>query len=178
MGDAPKETALAPAPADVVALVLAITGSAWPATDAALRQLHARIGLRVPAPTVPVEADPWPAAVDIERVELTLGDIFATSSRHRGEFLGLTLHLYSSMQPDNSLTRLGYDSILDLLVNHFGAATDAWTNEATPPRLWTVGTWQIALHFFHRRDSVVMLSVDDIRVSGRAELDADPRPAG
>ena len=41
MGDAPKETALAPAPADVVALVLAITGSAWPATDAALRQLHA-----------------------------------------------------------------------------------------------------------------------------------------
>jgi hypothetical protein len=176
------EDALEPDPADAVEMVLAVCQRGWPATDAAVRELIAALGLR------PVEAnsesgsaaetDPRHSAVATARLDVPFGGaVFATWSSHAGAFLGITLQLYNSLQPNDPLTRRGYDSILGRLTYTLGAPADAWDDEAIPPRIWTVGGWRIVLHFFHRRDSGVMLSVSDAVTEDRAEREASAAQA-
>lgn len=182
MTDIAPEDSLEPDPADAVELVLAVCERGWPATDAAVRDLLDALGLRPAAEEseseTETETETKRSTVDVARLDVPFGgEVFATSGSHAGAFLGVTLQLYNSLQPNDPLTRRGYDSILGLLTHTLGAPTDAWDDEAIPPRTWTVGGWRIALHFFHRRDSGVMLSVSDTATEDRAEREASAAQA-
>lgn len=180
MTDAPPADSLAPDPAQALELVLAVTRGAWPATDEAVRDLFAGLGLRpVASAGDPVaEAETRQSPLVIHRLDVPFnGEAFATWSTHAGDFLGIDLQLYTSMHPNELLTRLGYDRILALLSHALGSPTDAWNDEEIPPRTWAVGSWQIVLHFFTLRHSGVMLSVDDAAIADRAERDAISRQA-
>ena len=186
MTDAPPADSLAPDPAQAVQLVLAVTRCAWPATDEAVRDLFAALGVR-PADSdagadsraaveQPADVETWPSPVDIRRLDAPFGgEVYASWSTHSGDFLGIDLQLYNAPRPNDPETRLGYDRILALLSQELGTPTAAWDDDEIPPRLWEVGRWRIVLHLFTLRDSGVMLSVDDAATADRAEREASAR---
>ncbi|MEC5185411.1 hypothetical protein RCH12_002888 [Cryobacterium sp. MP_3.1] len=190
MTDASPANSPAPDPAQAVELVLAVTRGAWPATDAAVGDLFATLGVR------PVDTDTdtgnddndddddagaaagqtWPSPVDIRRLEVSFGgEVYASWMSHAGDFLGIDLQLYNTPSPNDPGTRLGYDRILALLGQNLGTPTEPWDDEEIPPRQWEVGRWRILLHLFTLRDSGVMLSVDDAAIADRAEREASAR---
>ena len=194
MTDAPPADSLAADPAQAVQLVLAVTRGAWPATNEAVRDLFAALGVRPAdsdagtdagadactdsraAADDPAGVETWPSPVDIRRLDAPFGgEVYASWTTHSGDFLGIDLQLYSAPRPNDPGTRLGYDRILALLSQELGTPTDAWDDEEIPPRLWEVGRWRILLHLFTLRDSGVMLSVDDAATADRAEREASAR---
>ncbi|POH66365.1 hypothetical protein C3B59_08000 [Cryobacterium zongtaii] len=172
-------------------LILAVTRGAWPATDAAVRDLFATLGVRPvdtgtgtdsdagtddSAAADPAAGETWPSPVDIRCLEMSLGgEVYASWTSHAGDFLGIDLQLYNAPRPNDPGTRLGYDRILALLSQNLGTPTEPWDDEEIPPRRWEVGRWRILLHLFTLRDSGVMLSVDDAATADRAEREASAR---
>ncbi|POH63588.1 MULTISPECIES: hypothetical protein [Cryobacterium] len=185
MTDASPANAPAPDPAQAVELVLAVTRGAWPATDAAVGDLFATLGVRTvdsdagtddSAGDDPSAGETWPSPVDIRRLEVSFGgEVYASWTSHAGDFLGIDLQLYNAPSPNDPGTRLGYDRILALLSQNLGTPTEPWDDEEIPPRQWEVGRWRILLHLFTLRDSGVMLSVDDASTADRAEREASAR---
>ena len=187
MTDAPPADSLAPDPAQAVQLVLAVTRGDWPATDEAVRNLFAALGVR-PVDTHsdagadhratddPADVETWPSPIDIRRLDVPFGgEVYASWSTHSGDFLGIDLQLYNAPRPNEPGSRLGYDRILALLSQDLGTPTNAWDDEEVPPRLWEVGRWRVVLHLFILRDSGVMLSVHDATTADRAEREASAR---
>lgn len=184
------EESLEPHPARAVELVLAVAHGAWPATDAAVHDLFAALGLRpfdaggdsvandATAAEEPADAATWPSPIDIHRLDAPFGGQgYASWTAHGGDFLGIDLQLYNEPHPNAPSARLGYDRIHALLSRDLGTPTGFWEDGETPPRQWEVGRWRIMLHHFALRDSGVMLSVDDAATADRAEREASARQA-
>jgi len=66
------------------------------------------------------------------------GEVFATRSIFVSEFVGISLHPYSSMRSNDQRTLRGHEKIHANLAEHLGQPIDAWMARTPPPRPWTM----------------------------------------
>lgn len=103
------------------------------------------------------------------------GDMFASWSSFKGRPLGVNLHPYSFREPASAISRRGHDEIQRQLTALYGQPFRPWDHEDIPPSIWKANGRDITMHFFHLRDSGVMLSIDDSEVAAAAEAEATAR---
>lgn len=74
--------------------------------------------------------------------------------------------------------RSAYEALLEAVTDEFGSPMDQWADDEVPPRIWQIGDRDVTLHFFYRRDSTVMLSIENRAVAERAERFAQDKARG
>lgn len=168
-----EEVANQPSPAAswVVEFIQALSLAKWPADEVERTQyLKAR--------DVSVLSDPEETGMRgliIQRVAVPIPDVsFATVSIFEGRFLGLTLHLYSSPLPDDPESRHAFVELRDTFNASFGAGKSL-LGSADPPMVWHIGELDISTHFSSKRESGVMLSIENKNVAEIAEQSARPQ---
>jgi hypothetical protein len=89
--------------------------------------------------------------------------------------MGINLQTYSVMEPESPTVRRGNDEIQGQLTALYGEPIRPWGDEEIQPSIWEVNGRVIVMHFFHLRDSGVMLSIDDSELAAAAEAEAIAR---
>jgi len=162
--------ALVPDPAALVGLVEQLVDRPWPRSDEDRDALFEQLGFSSGEQFDPERVD---SATKHYALATSLpGDVFSGWTAHDGHFMGINLQPYTSKKPNNPDTRRGYDEVRARLTAIYGEAANVWDDGETPPCIWTVGGRLITMHFFNRRHSGVMLSVDDAKLSDAAEAEA------
>ncbi|MCS3491569.1 hypothetical protein M2368_000541 [Arthrobacter sp. JUb119] len=161
---------LIPAPGTVVELVRKLVDEPRPGCDEERENLFARLGFTSGDRSELVN-DESPHQITELDVDLG-GQPLGSWDTYNGQFLGLTLHLYSTQESGDPGAQSGFHELRIQLTELFGKPEHPWDGEETPPCIWNANGWTITTHLFNRRDSSVMLSVADTALSAVAEADA------
>lgn len=164
---------LVPTPEALVTLVKELVECDWPETDDQRVALFLLLGFESRD-----EFERSPEDSNVRSFELATalpGEIFGTWDSYKGRFMGINLHPYSILEPGAAIARRGHDALQTLLTSVFGEPVRPWDDEEVPPSIWKVNGRDIVMHFFHRRDSGVMLSIDDAELAAAAEAEAAAR---
>ncbi len=162
-----------PEPGALVALVKQLAECVWPESDEQRAGLFRELGFESGA-----EFEPDRKASNTKHFALFTsqpGDMFASWSSFMGRFMGVTLQPYTVMEPASAISRRGHDEIQRQLTALYGEPVRPWGEEEIPPSIWQANGRDIMMHFFHRRDSSVMLSIDDSELAAAAEAEAVDR---
>jgi len=161
---------LIPDPAALMALVEELVNRPWPRSDEDRDELFELLGFSSGDEFDPDRAD---STTKLFALNTALGgDVFAGWAAHDGHFMGINLQPYGSIKPDNPDTRRGYDDVRARLTALYGEPANAWADGQLPPCIWTVNGRQITMHFFNRRHSGMLLSVDDAEIAAASEIES------
>lgn len=160
-------------PCTVVELIGQLIDEPWPRRDEERENLFARLGLKS---GVRVEPGSDESPHQITRLDTGLGRRpFSSWDTYDGQFLGVTVHLYSTPESCDPATRSGFSELRIQLTELFGKPEHPWDDVETLPCIWNSNGRTITMHLFDRRDSSVMLSVADSALAAIAEHEAISR---
>lgn len=161
---------LIPAPGAVVELVRKLVEEPWPVCDEERENLFTRLGF-TSGDRAELENDESPH--QITELDMVLGgQPLGSWDTYSGQFLGVTLHLYSTQESGDPGAQSGFHELRIQLTELFGKPGHPWDSEEMPPCIWNANCWTITTHLFDRRDSSVMLSVEHTVLAAVAEADA------
>ncbi|WP_141392820.1 hypothetical protein [Glutamicibacter sp. BW77] len=164
---------LNPVPGTVLELVRKLVDEPWPRCDEERENLFARLGFKS-GDRAELENDESPH--QITELDMGLdGQPLSTWDTYNGQFLGVTVHLYSTQESCDPATQSGFSELRMRLTELFGIPEHPWDGTKVLPCIWNSNGWTITMHLFDRRDSSVMLSVNDTSVAAIAEADAISR---
>lgn len=161
---------LNPTPGTVVKLVKKLVDEPWPRSDEERENLFAHLGF-ISGSRYELENEESPHQMN----ELDIGvggQVLGSWDTYNCEFLGVTIHLYSTQESGAPAVQSGFNELRIQLTELFGKPEHPWENEETPPCIWEANGRTITTHLFNRRDSTVMLSVEDATLAAVAEADA------
>jgi hypothetical protein len=145
---------LNPDPADIAATLGGIALTPWPTTAAERIAAYASFGL-----SEGEELEPDETGLELATMQ-SPGVPFITASAFRGEFLGLTMHLWADPNPGFADTILGYEELARHLERRFGHPEDVGGDETFPALQWTIGPLTLELYAFTAVDSAVMVGLE------------------
>lgn len=100
------------------------------------------------------------------------GTLIGSWDTYKQAFLGITFHLYGVQKADHAAALSGLEELRGLLTTAFGEPKHPWDDEEEPPCFWEANGRIITAHLFTRRDSSVMLSVEDADLAAMADDDS------
>lgn len=176
MESAAKKLDPVPPPEDLVTLAKALVECVWPKSEEQRAGLFQQLGFESGAE---FERRPEDSNVRSFEMATTLpGEIFGTWSSYKGKFMGINLQTYSVMEPESPVAWRGHDELQTQLSALYGEPVRPWDDEVVPPSVWKANGRDIVIHFFHKRDSGVMLSIDNADLAAAAEADAAGHHSG
>lgn len=90
---------------------------------------------------------------------------------YRQQFLSVCTHLYGSLNPQDPVAQYGYEVLQAQLSQLYGAPERPWDDEDQPVCIWNCNGRSITLQLFDRRDSTVMLTVEDLALASIIEAE-------
>lgn len=173
MSETAPSLELNPAPGTVVELVRRLVDEPWPRCDEERDNLFARLGF-TSGDRAELEDNESPH--QITELDIGLGGHpLGSWDTYNGQFLGVTLHLYSTQESGDPGAQSGFSELRIQFTELFGKPEHPWDSEETPPCIWNANSWTITTHLFNRRDSSVMLSVEGTSLAAVAESDTSSR---
>lgn len=167
---------LNPDPAAVVGLVETLVTGMWPRSDSDRKAWFEAHGLVTGAPWDDAGSAPAVSHYSL-RTPLAGGEISSSWTSYGAKFLGISMQLYSSMQPDNPSTREGFVDIHSRLTKLYGEGSNPWHDPVVQACVWNVNGRRIVIRFFNLQHSGVMVSVDDAGLATASEAEARRRNA-
>lgn len=164
---------LVPTPSALVALVKQLVACVWPKSEEEREAFFRELGFASGAEFERGQCDSNTKSYALSTI--LPGDIFATWCSFNGDFMGINLQPYSVMEPESPTARRGHDEIQGQLTALYGEPIRPWDDEEIQPTIWEANARVIVMHFFHLRDSGVMLSIDDSELAAAAEAEAIAR---
>lgn len=158
---------LNPAPGTVVELVRKLVDEPWPRSDEERERLFAHIGFKSGS-RYELENEESPHQMTELGISVG-GRTLGSWNTYNREFLGVTVHLYSTQESGDPAAQIGFNELRIQFTELFGKPEHPWDNEETPPCIWEANGRTITTHLFRRRDSSVMLSVEDTALAAVAE---------
>lgn len=158
-------------PTTVIAdLVQRLVGESWPTSTVERKNLFARLGF---SSATLSEVTNHESPFQITALDFGFGELVpGTWDSYKGDFLGVTLHLYGSQQAADPETHRGFNDLRIQLTELFGSPEHPWDDEQAPPCSWQSHGKTITAHLFNRNDSSLMLSVEDTRLAALADDDS------
>lgn len=159
-----------PAPRTVAELVKKLVDAPWPRSDEERGKLFAHLGFKS-GNQYKLENDESPH----QMTELDIcvdADPPGSWDTYNREFLGVTVHLYGTQKPGDPTAQSGFNELRIQFTEIFGEPEHPWDDGETAPCIWEANGRTITTHLFTRRDSSVMLSVEDTALAAVAEADA------
>ncbi|MDJ0316914.1 hypothetical protein [Arthrobacter antibioticus] len=163
-------SSLVPDPADIVGLVEQMVDGRWPRSEFDRKTLFLDLGF-----TSGASWEDAATATETQHYSLGLGqprEIMSSWTSHNGRFVGISMHLYSSMDTDNPSTRQGYEDFRRQFTALYGEPANPWHDPMVPACVWNVNGRRIAIRFFNLQHSSMMLSVEDAGLANAAEAAA------
>ncbi|PCC27730.1 hypothetical protein CQ010_00575 [Arthrobacter sp. MYb211] len=154
----------------MVELVKKLVDEPWPQSDEERENLFAHLGFKSGS-QYKLENEESPH--QMTELDIGLGGQAPSSwDTYNKEFLGVSVHLYGTQDSEDPAAQSGYNKLRMELTELFGKPDHPWDNEETPPCIWEANGRTIITHLFNRRDSSVMLSVEDSALADIAEADS------
>ena len=166
---------LVPDPAEIVGLIEKLVAGRWPRSEFDRKALFLELGF-----TSGASWDDAATASETEHYSLKLGKPgeFASSwITHNGRFMGISMHLYSSLDTDNPSTRQGFEDFHRQLTALYGEPANPWHDPVVPACVWNVNGRRIVIRFFNLQHSSMMLTIEDAGLASAAEAAARRRNA-
>ncbi|MET3922313.1 hypothetical protein [Arthrobacter sp. UYEF20] len=161
---------LIPEPSALVALVTQLVEGRWSRSDEERQGLFKRLGFtsgaRLDEAREGSTGETFALATELP------GEVFTSWSSYNGRFMGICFRPYAFMEPGVPAALRGHDEVWNRLTDLYGQPTRPWDNEEVPPSIWKVNGRDIVPHFSDRRDSGMMLSIEDTELSAAAEAEA------
>lgn len=170
MADTFFASGLVPAPDAVVELVNTLTYEAWPRTEGERERLFGHFEF-TSGPQVKLENDE--ALLQLNEVDTGLdGEVPASWSRYDHRFFGIAVFLYGVPEPADETAERGFDELRIQLTHLFGQPVRPWHDDELPSCIWEANGRTISIQLFNRRDSCVMLCIEDTDLAAMAEAEA------
>ncbi|MDJ0312786.1 hypothetical protein [Arthrobacter sp. H35-D1] len=166
-------SSLVPDPAEIVGLVEKLVEGRWPRSEFNRKTLFMKLGL-----TSGASWDDDTSNSVTGRYSLGIGkpgEIMASWTSHRGGFVGIAVHLYSSMSTDNPATRQGFEDFHRQLTALYGEPETPWHDPVLPACVWHENGRRIVIRFFNLQHSSMMVSVEDAGLASAAEAEVRRR---
>jgi hypothetical protein len=161
-----------PAPATVVEFIRGLFVGEWPEAINDVAQFFRDHSIVPVGQSVDAQDD----GLRILDIQVPVDGVGSTSwTADADAFLGITLFLFESQTPDDVDTRAAYLDLQREFDAEFGPGVNAWEDEKDPPRRWDLGRFEVTTHYFHMKESQVMLSIEDREVAAAAEAKARQR---
>lgn len=164
-------TTLVPDPTEIVGLITRMVDGRWPRSEFDRKTLFLDLGF-----TSGASWDDAATATETQHYSLGIGEkpreIMSSWTAHNGRFVGISMHLYSSMDTDNPSTRQGFEDFHRQLTALYGEPTNPWHDPVVPACVWNVNGRRIVIRFFNLQHSSMMLSVEDAGLASAAEAAA------
>ncbi|MDO5745275.1 MAG: hypothetical protein Q4P23_12485 [Micrococcaceae bacterium] len=161
---------LNPSPDSVVEIVKKLVDEPWPRSDEEREILFANLGFKSGS-RYELENEESPHQMTDLDIGLG-GQTPGSSDTYNKEFLGVSVHLYGTQESGDPAAQSGFNNLRMQLTELFGKPDHPWDNEETPPCIWEANGRTITTHLFNRRDSSVMLSVEDSALAASVEADS------
>ncbi|MFJ6418625.1 hypothetical protein [Paeniglutamicibacter sp. NPDC091659] len=161
---------LNPEPGTVVELVKKLLDEPWPRSDEEREILFAHLGFKS---GIRYELENEESPHQMTELDIGLGiQVLGSWDTYNQEFLGVTVQLYSTQESGGPAAQSGFNELRIQLSELFGKQDHPWDKEGTPPCIWEASGRTITTYLFNRRDSSVMLSVEDTALAAVAEADS------
>jgi len=166
MPDDTLADALIPTPVELTNLIGELVDVAYPATDSERAKFFDRVGFVSAVESVHDYGDR--SSMFTLRSDLP-GDVHASWTSHQGDFLGVALFAYSSADAADANAKSGYELVTFGLQRMFGPAAQIWEEPEAQMRQWIVTGKTVTVQLFDRRDSILMISINDQTIEAEAE---------
>lgn len=170
MDTSPEELpGLVPPVGSLIALVKDLVECPWPDSEQQREALFRQLDF-VSGPPIDDPGD-GPGTRHFTLNTALPGEIFSLWASHRGRFMGINLQVYGAREPNSPTAWQGLGELRRQLTALYGPPTLPWEDQEVPPHIWAANGRTVVVHFFHARDSGVMLSIDDTAVATEAEAE-------
>lgn len=154
---------LSPVPRDLVPIIQGLVQGSWPKTEVEREALFDALGFVSGAA---IDSDDQDSPHQMMSLDLGLPGIKSSSwDTYRQQFLSVCTFLYSSRVPQDPVTRSGFDALQAELSELYGAPERPWEDVDQSIRIWRCNGRSITMQLFDRRDSTVMLTVEDLALT-------------
>lgn len=158
---------LSPVPHNLVPIIQGLVQGSWPKTEVEREALFDALGF---VSGTAIDSDDQDSPHQMTSLDLGLpGKISSTWDTYRQQFLSVCTFLYSSRVPQDPVTRSGFAVLQAELSEVYGAPERPWEDEDQSIRIWRCNGRSITLQLFNRRDSTVMLTVEDLALASVIE---------
>ena len=166
-------SSLSPDPTELVSLVEKLVEGRWPRSESERKALFLTLSFTSGAS--------WNDAATVSATEHFAlgigkpGEVSSSWSAYNGRFMGVGMHLYSSMETDNPSTRQGFEDFRLQLTALYGEPANPWHDPVVPACVWSVNGRRIVIRFFNLQHSSMMLNIEDAGLASAAEAEARRR---
>ena len=159
-----------PTPVEVVDYIARIIDHAWPLDEAARLRMFEVLGMQ----TVQRLADVAEENIgDIAVLKVPLGsEVEASWSSFQGSLVLISLFLYPQPSEHHPQVLEKFGELQTGLSTYFSPPAETWGTAAMPAARWKIRGCGVDLYCFNKPNSVLMLSIEDLKLAQLAEAEA------